>query len=292
MNKKRFVGLTLVVISGVISFLKMKITGGVIGTGEVDRFSFLSLLAFLFGFFLLAFSKEGGGTRKIKDITSILEECGRDGTKKIILDSSGVIQNKNSMPNLLKGFKGEVYASTEVIKELGSYTRRRRDNIVMQDYWKKNVKMINKRAPGFDREGYAGDLRTAREYIQDSRKHKVWKALKPYFEGKVKNRKAIEKEYGKEIYKIRERARGFGGDRADDKQCLKELNKRWRASSGDIRVLADALHLAYANLDQKNRERVKILGNDAHIGEAVKELRKDKPDLEDYLSYEDGSMAA
>jgi len=94
MNKKRFIGISLTILSAGISLARTRITGAVIGGGSIDGYFLTSILTLLTGVVLIYISGLQERTRTISGLEQTTQNTmpGMEGAQPLFMDTSFLIQ--------------------------------------------------------------------------------------------------------------------------------------------------------------------------------------------------------
>ena len=121
MNKKKFAGIFLIALSGLIALSDIIITGNVIGSSTSNYFPLITIGLFFIGLFLFFAGNREFTQTPSRGLEDLMHNIDTKQFGSVVLDSSVVIQAQNNGEDVersLKEYKGKVYVPLGVYEEL------------------------------------------------------------------------------------------------------------------------------------------------------------------------------
>lgn len=276
---KRGLGIELIFIGFFICLTARAITGAVIGFARENYLGLLGVFVLVVGIILIFISREWEDEEEsytVKNIEDILEEAGRERDVVFVLDSSGAIDYKDKVQRIIEKYPNRTYVPKRVLDEL------KEDRVLMRKFRDEKghlkVKQINPRENEVEYKSLRGE---AKEELGETEKHKDYVNLKKYIiEGPPKELARNKASYYRNVVlKLGKRLIKKYHKEASPENLLWLLKKEYRASKGDMDALTTAIYQA------KHKHKTKLLGEDSHLEEAIRAIKKKDPVINKYLDY-------
>ena len=316
MRIKRSFGIALFLIGLFLGFVEtLSVTGAVVGAiGFVSVRMIVAVMFIVFGAILYLDrdveemeSKPFGSSVKIQGLTEIVNRYPKEIWNGIyyVVDSSGAIDHKSKINNLVNEFRERVIVPRGVKRELGSNKDKSIVNIMRGDeeqnkrnnnYESRNKYIVSEIHPTNQKElkNYKKIRKMAKELLLDTKKHKDYLIFNEYYKtGRKPNNIRDVDEY------IADREKDIELEASDKYKKSREslttenkvryINKHWKVGKGDIDVLSSAMYSAYV----EDRPMTRILARDSHIKDAVRSLKKEIPQIGsriEYIDYENWTV--
>jgi hypothetical protein len=310
MNRKRF-GLSLVLLSVILSVSSISITGAIIGTSikkSLPTIQVFALVSFIAGAILLFLSDHRARhSISMPDLESIVRRVNTQGFGSMVLDTSAIRaarEGGNNIREAIENFEGKIFIPKEVYAEI-EHDAQLKSIVDSPEYAGKiSISDFGERYSS----GYEECRKIAIRYIERTSKVKIAKTLVDYFkqpeemseEDWEELREGLSSEYREDIKNIEESARKDAGmaRRAASKRriararevepsqedLLSAMERTYGVSPADVDVLSTAIFLSIipAGGGAANNHSA-ILANDSHITEATRKLRSEHGNFEDRL---------